>query len=782
MGLANQAVTPGRTSLLEAVNICLAVIGEAPVNTLETQRVGEAAQAERTLLEYHKEGQTRGWSWNREWGVAFHRDATSGEVLIPASVVKWAPSRLDWNGRFQARGGRVYDSEGRSYAIPADIASIQADIVSLLPWDDCPEVFNRWATIRAARVFSNRAIGNTATYQLTQEDENQAWADLLRVDTEQSQPNAITGEESWATFRPSMGLGRRTGGGGGGMALGGAVRGGGGASPPGPGVTLPQDLGTTASPSFVGLTLSGQASNAGSLALFGTGGLVGPLPLGSGLAIVGGALTATGSGGGGGDGGSSGTVTSVGLVAPTGFDVTGSPVTGSGNLALSYAAGYSLPPNSSQANWNTAFAERLRWDGGSAGLVAATARTSLGLGTAAQAAVTDFATPSALALKADLVGGLVPTSQIPAIALVQYLGSVASQSAMLALRGQGGDWCIRTDGQASEWVIVANDGSALADWFQMPTGAAGVSSINGQTGAVTLGTGDLSESGGNLFFTAARAIGAALTGFTAEAGTVSASDSVLQAIQKMVGNIAGRALTGAIGSSGVTMNPARLLGRTTAGVGAPEEITVGSGLNLSGGTLTATGTGGGGAANDLYALNKSFCPFQGAVAVGAANPANTLAIIPFQVQRSGRVDALQLRVVTAVASSLFQIAFYASADGVPVGTPIGVTSSISGAASANLNETFGTPFNVIAERTYFLAANVSTGTTLAFLALPAGSLHSWNLCGPASIAGVNNTNAMFNYTISQTFGTWPDLTGATLGTAFGASRAPVAWLQYGAFV
>jgi ribosomal protein L21E len=209
MGLANQAVTPGRTTLLEAVNVCLAVIGEAPINTLENEQVGEAAQAERTLLEYHKEGQTRGWGWNRERGVKFYPDPTTREVLIPPSVVKWAPSRLDWNNRFQARGGRVYDNEGRSYAIPAYVASIEADIVSLLPWNDCPEVFNRWATIRAARVFSNRAVGNTTTYQLTQAEEDQAWADLLRIDTEQSQPNAVTGDEAWVTFRPVMGLGRR---------------------------------------------------------------------------------------------------------------------------------------------------------------------------------------------------------------------------------------------------------------------------------------------------------------------------------------------------------------------------------------------------------------------------------------------------------------------------------------------------------------------------------------------------------------------------------------------
>lgn len=51
----------------------------------------------------------------------------------------------------------------------------------------------------------------------------------------------------------------------------------------------------------------------------------------------------------------------------------------------------------------------------------------------------------------------------------------------------------------------------------------------------------------------------------------------------------GLAAAGAIGSSGLTQATARLLGRTTAGTGAPEEIFVGSGLTLSGGQLTATG-------------------------------------------------------------------------------------------------------------------------------------------------------------------------------------------------
>jgi hypothetical protein len=55
----------------------------------------------------------------------------------------------------------------------------------------------------------------------------------------------------------------------------------------------------------------------------------------------------------------------------------------------------------------------------------------------------------------------------------------------------------------------------------------------------------------------------------------------------------GVAASGAITGSGLTMATARLLGRSSASTGAVEEITVGSGLTLSAGTLTATGGGTG---------------------------------------------------------------------------------------------------------------------------------------------------------------------------------------------
>lgn len=73
-----------------------------------------------------------------------------------------------------------------------------------------------------------------------------------------------------------------------------------------------------------------------------------------------------------------GTVTSVAMTVPVGLTVTGSPITTSGTLAVTLTAGYSIPTTASQTNWDSAYTQRLQWDGSSTNLVAATGRTSLG--------------------------------------------------------------------------------------------------------------------------------------------------------------------------------------------------------------------------------------------------------------------------------------------------------------------------------------------------------------------------------------------------------------------
>lgn len=50
-----------------------------------------------------------------------------------------------------------------------------------------------------------------------------------------------------------------------------------------------------------------------------------------------------------------GTVTSVAMSVPTGLSISGSPITASGTLALSYTSGFSIPSTAKQTIWDTAY-------------------------------------------------------------------------------------------------------------------------------------------------------------------------------------------------------------------------------------------------------------------------------------------------------------------------------------------------------------------------------------------------------------------------------------------
>ena len=94
---------------------------------------------------------------------------------------------------------------------------------------------------------------------------------------------------------------------------------------------------------------------------------------------------------------------------------------------------------------------------------------------------------------------------------------------MLALTAEVGDVAIRTDVNKS-FILQTSPASVLANWQELKTPTDAVSSINGQTGAVTLGGGDiLVETGSTVTDAATIAIGdtidAALGKLNTEIGT-----------------------------------------------------------------------------------------------------------------------------------------------------------------------------------------------------------------------------------------------------------------------
>jgi hypothetical protein len=73
----------------------------------------------------------------------------------------------------------------------------------------------------------------------------------------------------------------------------------------------------------------------------------------------------------------------------------------------------------------------------------------------------------------------------------------------------------------------------------------------------------------------------------AAGATANSSDATLLARANHTGTQAGSTVTGAYTAAGMTLATARMLGRTTAGSGAAEEISIGNGLNLAAGSLAA---------------------------------------------------------------------------------------------------------------------------------------------------------------------------------------------------
>jgi hypothetical protein len=89
----------------------------------------------------------------------------------------------------------------------------------------------------------------------------------------------------------------------------------------------------------------------------------------------------------------------------------------------------------------------------------------------------------------DISTGTLPAAQLPPIAVVSYAGDSASQSAMLALTAQSGDWTVRTD--LGTVFVCVGDPTQVSGWKQLSYPTAPVTSVASKTGAVTLVKGDV---------------------------------------------------------------------------------------------------------------------------------------------------------------------------------------------------------------------------------------------------------------------------------------------------
>jgi hypothetical protein len=182
------------TSELEAVNEMLSAIGETPVSSLETETFADAQIALTLLRNISRRVQKQGCHFNTE--ISFSIAPTvSGEILLPANTLAADEIKPQDNPDrdLVIRGSRLYDRKDQTFNIGE---TVKLDLVLLLPFEDAPESFRDYVTIRACRVFVDRTLGEAAQHRYTKEDEEEAKRDFTRGEVKSRDANMLANNHS----------------------------------------------------------------------------------------------------------------------------------------------------------------------------------------------------------------------------------------------------------------------------------------------------------------------------------------------------------------------------------------------------------------------------------------------------------------------------------------------------------------------------------------------------------------------------------------------------------
>jgi len=295
------------------------------------------------------------------------------------------------------------------------------------------------------------------------------------------------------------------------------------------------------------------------------------------------------------------TVSGIGSVS----SAQANPIYPEAGIALSTGTTWTTSIVNNSANWNTAYTDRLKWDGGSTGIVAATGRTSLGGTTIGQSMFT-LTNPSAITFpqfnadnsvtalsaanfRTAIGGGTVTSVTVSGTSgnplsitnttttpVIELLSATTARNGYLTstdwntFNGKQSTITLTTTGTSGASTLV---GSTL-NIPQYTGGSGTVTSVSG-TGAISVATGTTTP----VISVADAAFG--IAGIISSGAQQFSGDKTFEGITQFNG----RALF-----KDYTYTATRLAGLSSTDRFAT--VTIGTGLSLSSGTLSATGGSG----------------------------------------------------------------------------------------------------------------------------------------------------------------------------------------------
>ncbi len=184
-----------KTTKLDSVNIILSNIGQAPVTALDTGNP-LVETAELVLDEINRTVQAEGWVYNSEYCYPLLPDV-NGEILIPDNILSMDLGPYADKNVIQ-RQGKLYDRTNHTYKFDGQV---ELDVVWLEDFEDIPESFKSYITIRAANVFAGRSVGSSEAVRFGAQEEVQARAGALEYDTQQGDYSMFSDSNNLQTYR-----------------------------------------------------------------------------------------------------------------------------------------------------------------------------------------------------------------------------------------------------------------------------------------------------------------------------------------------------------------------------------------------------------------------------------------------------------------------------------------------------------------------------------------------------------------------------------------------------
>lgn len=154
--------------LLDAVNILLQTINELPIESEEDYDVVmEARMAKNTLIETKRDVLSERWKFNVDTNYLLPLDSEN-HIPVPANILDLQDAIGD---DLVVRNGLLYSKKNQSHYFEEEQ---RVNITWDVDFNTLPHAIRKYVTIRAARIFVARTIGDQAAVTYTAVEEQNA--------------------------------------------------------------------------------------------------------------------------------------------------------------------------------------------------------------------------------------------------------------------------------------------------------------------------------------------------------------------------------------------------------------------------------------------------------------------------------------------------------------------------------------------------------------------------------------------------------------------------------